>query len=109
MALGRRFAWQVRLVDVSIIHLVKSETNAWVLGASQKQWQAWGIRRRVAKIFFSWQALCKRHLEYSCSEVREQISEDGCILAFQIIRIAEMMFRDRCSASYDLGSLLRGQ
>ena len=33
----------------------------------------------------------------------------GCILEHQIFRFAEMILRDRCSASYDLASLFRGR
>ena len=32
-----------------------------------------------------------------------------CILEHQIFRFAEMILRDRCSASYDLASLFRGR
>ena len=35
--------------------------------------------------------------------------EKGCILEHQIFRFAEMILRDRCSASYDLASLFRGR
>ena len=33
----------------------------------------------------------------------------GCILEHQIFRFAEMILRDRCSASYDLASLFGGR
>ena len=35
--------------------------------------------------------------------------ERGCNYAQQIFKFATMILRDRCSASYDLGSLLRGR
>ena len=35
--------------------------------------------------------------------------ERGCILEHDIFRFAKMIFRDRCSTSYDLASLFRGR
>ena len=40
---------------------------------------------------------------------RRWFPERGCVLEHQICRFAKMIWRDRCSTSYDLASIFRGR
>ena len=64
--------------------------------------------RGSAKMHFPWQAQYKRHLHRNWRRGR-WFSARGCILEHQMCRFAEMIFRDRCSTSYDLASLFHGR
>ena len=60
---------------------------------------------------FPWQAQYKRHVLFM-RDVRRSgrwFPERGCILEHQIRRFAKMIWRDRCSTSYDLASIFRGR
>ena len=74
------------------LHLVKSESNVWVLYHVQKRWQAWDIWRRCTK------DVAGAVQETSSSDVRRSgrwFPENGCILEHQIFRFDKMILRDK--------------
>ena len=101
-----RFAWQAQ----GIVHLVQSEQNVRVFQNRWQVWAMWGIWRGSAKMF----SVAGAVQETCSSELlggpgTDWFPERGWILEHQIFRFAEMILRDRCSASYDPVSPFRGR
>ena len=77
--------------------------------AISKRWQPWDIWRRSRKMHFPWQVHTINMFIRDVSRSGRLFPERGCILEHQIVRLAKIILRDRCSTLYDLASLFRGR
>ena len=81
----------------------------WALSQFQKRWPAWDIWRGSANMHLRGGPNTRDMFIRAVRRSGRWFPERGCILEHQIFRFAEMISRDRCSTSYDLGSLSRGR
>ena len=58
---------------------------------------------------FPWQVHTINMFIRDVSRSGRLFPERGCILEHQIVRLAKIILRDRCSTLYDLASLFRGR
>ena len=93
-----RFAWQAQ----GMLHLVKREQNVRVLWHCKAMAGVWHSNRIWKDVFCVAGAV-----QETCSS--EMSGGQGPYFQHQIFRFARMIFRDRCSTSYDLASLFRGR
>ena len=98
-------AWQAQ----GILHLPKSEQNAKVLqqfkNVSRRGTCEQDLQRCISRGKRNTRDMFTRDVRRS----GRRFPERGCILEHQICRFATMILHDRCSTSYDLGSLFRGR
>ena len=71
--------------------------------AFQKRWQAWDICRgsQIAKMHFAWQAQYKMFIR-DVRRLGRWFFERGSFWSIKSVGLMEMIWRDRCSTSYDL-------
>ena len=100
-----RFAWQAR----GIVHLVKSEQNVRVFVAFPKTMAGGTFEEDLQRCIFCGRRSAKDMFMRDVRRAGRWFPERGCILEHQICRFAKMIWRDRCSTSYDLASIFRGR